>query len=88
MFDGPDYPKSLDEELFERWLEKGRQSNLGYKYLLVLWDTLEENFRPMYIEERSKIYQYEDFGVAVSQESLIAAYDLYSESRILPGIDR
>jgi hypothetical protein len=47
MFDGPDYPKSLDEELFERWLEKGRQSNLGYKYLLVLWDTLEENFRPM-----------------------------------------
>jgi hypothetical protein len=29
MFSGPDFPKSLDEEVFGSWLEKGRLSKIG-----------------------------------------------------------
>jgi len=84
MFDGPDFPKALDEELFETWLEKGRDQQIGNKYLLVIWDSLDEDYKPVFVDKRSDIAHYEDYGSAVSQESLIAAYDLYSESRIMP----
>jgi hypothetical protein len=30
MFEGSDFPKSLDEETFNGWLENGRQSKIGY----------------------------------------------------------
>jgi hypothetical protein len=78
MFDGPDYPKSLDEELFNRWLENGRQAKLGYSHLLIVWDEYESKYRPAYVESRKEIEEYKK---GLSRERFIAAYDLYSESR-------
>lgn len=83
MFDGPDFPKPLDEELFEIWLEKGRQSRLSYHYLLVVWNELEAEYQPAYEEHRDKINEYERYPGLTGRESLVAAYDLYSESRIV-----
>ena len=79
MFDGPGFPKSLGEEIFNLWLEKGRQSKIGYHYLLVVWDEYEAEYQPVYAELRDEIETYDNTG---SRERLIAAYDLYSESRI------
>ena len=83
MFDGPDYPKSLEEELFDTWLEEGRESKIGYNYLLIVWDAFEFKYLPVYLEEREKIKRYDLYHESVGQESLVAAYDLYSESRII-----
>ncbi|WP_420581579.1 hypothetical protein [Reichenbachiella sp.] len=82
MFDGSNYPKSLEEEQFEEWLEKGRLSKIGYAYLLIVWDALEEAYLPVYIEDRDMIESYELYPYASNQEALIAVYDLYSEARI------
>lgn len=82
MFDGADFPKSLDEELFDHWLEEGRLSKLSYNYLLIIWDELESAYNPVYIENRDKINDFERYQESTGRESLIAAYDLYSESRI------
>ena len=82
MFDGPDFPKSLDEEVFNLWLEKGRQSKIGYKCLLIVWDNYEAVYRPVYAEHRDEINHYEMYKTSIGQEGLVAAYDLYSESRI------
>ncbi len=73
------YGKSLDEETFESWLEKGRSSRLGYHYLLVLWDTLEEEYQPAFVDDKKKL---EDYQSHESREILVAAYELYSESRV------
>lgn len=80
MFDGPDFPKSLDEELFDTWLENGRQSKLNYNYLLIIWNELESDYQPVYVEKRDEL---ENFPASTGRESLVAAYDLYSESRII-----
>jgi hypothetical protein len=81
MFEGLDFPKSLDEEVFNTWLENGRQSKIGYKYLLIVWDQYDSVYQPVYVEQREEIsaYNKDSFG----RERLVAAYDLYSESRIL-----
>lgn len=79
MFDGPGFPKSLDEEVFNSWLEDGRNSKIGYHYLLVVWDEFESAYHPVYAEHRDEIASYLAPG---SRERLIAAYDLYSESRL------
>jgi hypothetical protein len=79
MFEGPDFPKSLDEEVFNRWLEKGRLSRIGYHYLLILWDDYESAYQPVYLADRNEIKSYQRSG---SRERFIAAYDLYSESKI------
>ncbi len=83
MFDGSDYPGSLDEGLFEDWLDKGRHSKIPYSYLLIVWDSLYERYQPAYIEHRSQIDSYEHHPYATGQEALVAVYDLYSESRII-----
>ncbi|HEY9048312.1 MAG TPA: hypothetical protein VIN08_20535 [Ohtaekwangia sp.] len=83
MFDGSDFPKSLDEEVFNLWLENGRQSKIRYNYLLIVWDEYEAKYRPVYAEHRNEIGEYEIYKTSVSRESLVAAYDLYSESRIV-----
>ena len=83
MFEGSDFPKVLEEQQFNEWLEKGRESKISYRFLLILWDAFEEKYQPVYLEERNKINSYERYGSTVSQESLVAAYDLYSESRIM-----
>jgi hypothetical protein len=80
MFEGPGFPKSLDEELFHSWLEKGRLSKMGYKYLLIIWDEYESAYRPVYSEHRDEIAQYN--RTSIGRERLIAAYDLYSESSV------
>lgn len=82
MFDGPDYPKSLDEDQFDYWLEQGRESKLGYHYLLIIWDAFEEKYQPIFTETRPTTTKYEKYGEAIGQEALVAVYDLYSESRI------
>lgn len=83
MFDGSEYPKSLDEETFDAWLENGRLSMLSYNYLLIIWDELDAAYQPVYVEHRNKIQEYAPYQTAIGRESLIAAYDLYSESRIV-----
>lgn len=83
MFNSPDFPKALDEELFSTWLEHGRESKISYSYLLIIWDEFESDYRPDYVEDRDEINQYEKYNESTARESLVAAYDLYSESRIV-----
>lgn len=82
MFNGPDFPASLEEEVFNEWIEKGKESKLGYHYLLIIWDARESTFIPQYVKERSEFEHYERYPASAAHESLIAVYDLYSESRI------
>ena len=83
MFDSSEYPKSLDEETLEDWLENGRLSMLSYSYLLIIWNEFEAEYQPVYVEDRDKIQEYERYQTASGRETLIAAYDLYSESRVV-----
>ncbi|MEQ9440031.1 MAG: hypothetical protein RIG62_13330 [Cyclobacteriaceae bacterium] len=83
MFDSSKYPKSLDEETFDDWLESGRSSLLGYSHLLIIWNEFEVAYQPVYVEHRDKIQEYEHYQTATGRETLIAAYDLYSESRVV-----
>lgn len=82
MFHGSDFPTTLDEQVFNDWLEAGRNSKLSYTYMLIIWDELDSKYLPVYAEAREKIQTYERYPVASSNESLIAAYDLYSESKV------
>jgi hypothetical protein len=82
MFEGSDFPQSLDEETFNSWLENGRESKIGYTYLLIIWDEYESSYRPVYAETREEIGTYQGYHESTGRESLVAAYDLYSESRI------
>ncbi|ELR71524.1 hypothetical protein C900_02587 [Fulvivirga imtechensis AK7] len=83
MFGGSDFPKSLNEDLFDSWLEDGRQSNLGYHYLLIIWDEVESDYQPVYLESRDELDTYAKQQNLSSRETLVAAYDLYSESRVI-----
>ncbi len=83
MFDSSEFPEPLDEMLFDSWLDDGRQSKMGYHYLLIVWNELERKYQPVYLEERAKIQEYERYPGVTGREGLIAAYDLYSESRIV-----
>ncbi|MBO6494387.1 MAG: hypothetical protein JJ978_02385 [Roseivirga sp.] len=82
MFDSKEYPKSLSEDLFETWLEAGRESKMSYEYMLVVWDDLEADYHPEYVEDRSQIAKYPLWGEAGGHSSTIAVYDLFSEARI------
>lgn len=80
MFEGRDFPKPLDEEAFNLWLEKGRQSKIGYSHLVIVWDDYESAYQPIYVARRDEI---ETYRMPRNREQFIAAYDLYSESRIV-----
>lgn len=82
MFEGPEFPKPLDETVFNDWLEDGRQQMLRYNFLLIVWNELEREYLPIYVEEREKIEEYEKYPGVLGHESLVAAYALYSESRL------
>lgn len=82
MFEGPDYPQSIKEEVFEQWLENGRSSKIGYSFMLIVWNVFDEKLQPVYVETREEIQHYEKYPEAKGSEALIAAYDLYSEGRI------
>jgi hypothetical protein len=83
MFDGPDYPQSLDEAVFDFWLETGRASKIPYAYLLIVWDEIDQKYFPVFAENRSEIDGHEKYGDSPVRQLLVAAYDLYSESRIV-----
>ncbi|WP_194777171.1 hypothetical protein [Pararhodonellum marinum] len=83
MFEGPNYPESLDESVFEEWLEKGRSSKIPYAYLMVIWDELDGLYAPVYVELRSELKKYARYGQAPDHQLLVAAYDLYSETRVI-----
>lgn len=82
MFNGPDYPKALDEDIFDRWLEEGRSLKINYEYMLILWDAFEEEYTPVYVESRKGFHDYEPYGESVNNETIVAIYDLFSEARI------
>lgn len=83
MFNGPDFPKPLDENEFNSWLENGRLDKLGHKYLLIIWDEYDSQYRPVYATHRDEFDRYEIYKSSVGRESLIAVYDLYSETKIV-----
>ena len=83
MFEGRDYPKALDEDQFESWLEEGRQNPINFEYMLVMWDDFEAEYRPKFVESRSDLSNLSVYGRDIAQETVIAVYDLYSESRIV-----
>lgn len=83
MFDGAEFPKSLDEELFDLWLEKGRQSKLSYNFLLIIWDEFDSEYQPVYVENREELYGYANHKISTGRERFVAAYDLYSKSKIM-----
>jgi len=80
MFEGQDFPASLDEAVFNLWLENGRRAKIGYNYLVVVWDEYESSYQPVYVAHREEIDKYK---MSHSRERFIAAYHLYSESRII-----
>jgi hypothetical protein len=82
MFDGAAFPKPLEESVFEDWLEAGRASKIGYKYMLIVWDNYDDDYQAVYVEERESIQKYERYENSTGRESVVAAYDLYSESRV------
>ncbi|MEM7107949.1 MAG: hypothetical protein AAF519_06965 [Bacteroidota bacterium] len=82
MFDHSFFPEPLTENLFQTWLEKGRLSKVGYQYLLIIWSELEVSYSPVYAESKEKMNEYERYGESHQTESLVAVYDLYSESRL------
>lgn len=82
MFDSPDYPKSLSEDQFELWMEKGRNSPLSYSYLLIIWSELDEDYYPVFAEEREAIEEFGRYGISAENQVLVAAYDLFSQTRI------
>lgn len=83
MFEGPSYPKALDESIFEGWLAKGRMSKTPFAYLLIVWDELDRTYMPVYVEQRSEIQNFARYGQAPDHRLLVAAYDLYSETRVV-----
>jgi hypothetical protein len=83
MFESHDYPKPLDEALFDSWLEAGRSSKIPYAFLLIVWDELEGRYLPFYAEKREEFGDFEKYGgSSPGRQLLVATYDLYSESRI------
>ncbi|UCS92566.1 hypothetical protein KZP23_18000 [Echinicola marina] len=82
MFDSSDYPQSLNEALFESWLEEGRSKKISYNYLLIIWNAFEEKYLPVYVEDRSEFNSFEFYPNNSREEGLIAVYDLYSGSRV------
>lgn len=83
MFEGADFSKSLNEDLFDSWLENGRQSKLSYSYLLIIWDETDSDYQPVYLENHDELYDYAKYKLSAGRETLVAAYDLYSESRVI-----
>ncbi|MEM8896299.1 MAG: hypothetical protein AAGC88_17095 [Bacteroidota bacterium] len=81
MFETAGYDRSLPEEVFESWLEKGRSAMIGYEYLIVIWNQWDNDFQPVYKETREEVSVYARNLDA--NEELVAVYDLYSESRIV-----
>lgn len=70
--------KALLEDDFEQWLENGRNSRLGYHFMLIIWNEREREYHPKYLSTRE---EFNSYSLAI-HESIVSVYDLYSESRI------
>lgn len=82
MFDSPEYPDSLSESIVESWFELGRANAIPYAYLLIIWDDTEGKYLPIFAEKRSEFDQFEPYGESLANQTLVAAYDLYSENKV------
>ncbi len=81
MFESADDGRSLSEEVFESWLDKGRSAKIGYEYLIIIWNQWDRDFQPIYKETREQVKAC--LGHLDTNEELVAIYDLYSESRLV-----
>ena len=50
--------------------------------MLVVWDDLESDYHPEYVENRTLINKHPFWGNATGHSTTVAVYDLYSEARI------
>ncbi len=84
MFDSPEFPKSLGEDVFEAWLEKGRESPITYEYMLIVWDGTIDSYQPLYAEDREDVKEKNPgfYGESPTHTATIAIYDLFSESKL------
>ncbi len=82
MFENAGFPKSLDEDTVQEWLEKGRESKIYYKFLLIIWNEFAADYQALYLEDRDKLKEYQRLDTSNAAETLIAVYDVFSESRI------
>ncbi|MFY0593307.1 hypothetical protein [Roseivirga sp.] len=84
MFDGPDYRKALDEDVFDRWLEEGRSSKLNSEFMLIVWDDQDQVYHPEYVSDRAAIEAsgLGHYGQTNDLRSIVAVYNLFSESRV------
>ncbi len=77
MFDGLGFSKSLDEETFDQWLVNGRESKINYEFMLVIWEEGEQDFCPVYLEQRHEIEAHQ-----ANHSIIVAAYNLFSETKV------
>ncbi|EIM78531.1 hypothetical protein A3SI_03383 [Nitritalea halalkaliphila LW7] len=82
LFQSPDYPAPLSETRFHHWLEAGRASKMPYAYMAILWDELEGAYQVLYLEERKEVLALPRYNQSPERQTLIAAYDLYTEGKI------
>lgn len=82
MYDNAAFPAPLEEEIFAQWLEQGRNDNIGYRFMLVVWDTYDLAYRPIYVEDFDALRAFARYGDTPEREAMVAAYDLYSESKV------
>lgn len=84
MFEGPEYPKPLDEDLFDQWLVNGRESKIKFEFMLIVWDDIEHDYTPVYVESRTQILEQgmDLYGESMGTTSIVAAYNLYSEAKV------
>ncbi|MEO9869565.1 hypothetical protein [Ekhidna sp.] len=81
MFENLNFPVTLDENQFDEWLIYGRESKIRYNYLVILWDEMEKDYRPVYLTERKEFEKYTDKRNV--NDVLVAGYDLFTESKVL-----
>ncbi|SNT26796.1 hypothetical protein SAMN05421640_3056 [Ekhidna lutea] len=82
MFENLNFDEPLDENRFDQWFDEGRESKIRFEYLVVLWDEMEKDYRPVFLAERAKLKKYVDDPANVG-DVFVAAYDLYTESKVM-----
>lgn len=82
MFENSGFSKSLDEDVVQEWLEKGRESKIYYKYLLIIWNEFAVDYQALYLEDRNSLNEHKRLNKSNASETVVAAYDIFSESRI------
>lgn len=82
MFENAENTISLEEEVFDEWLEKGKESRIGYHYMLVVWNEFDSKYQPIYSESRDQMVTQVRVVNDSSTEALLAVYDLYSETKL------